>query len=201
MFASSGENPAPRRASTQTGADRGSRVRVRARSHWDACPIRIYRQADAEYSGRVRAAELICLAFYADVNYLLRKMIVAEAVSASVPGMIIDAMTKGYAAGYTDAGGNVDELKFDDPDELAQRGALVLEHSKRLREAVRGPFARQAAAQWEGFSRFAREDVGVEVAVEQLPTNLVIDGKRVRGRLEQPRGCAEIQLLLAPWLR
>jgi thioredoxin-like negative regulator of GroEL len=38
-------------------------------------------------------------------------------------------------------------------------------------------------------------------AVERLPTILVIDGKRVRARLEQPRGCAEVRLLLAPWLR
>jgi hypothetical protein len=38
---------------------------------WDACPTRTYRQADAAFSGRVRAAELICLAVYADLNYLL----------------------------------------------------------------------------------------------------------------------------------
>ena len=38
-------------------------------------------------------------------------------------------------------------------------------------------------------------------AVEQLPTIIVIDGKQVRGRLEQPHGCTEIQHLLAPWLR
>jgi len=46
-----------------------------------------------------------------------------------------------------------------------------------------------------------RPDLIRRFAVEQLPTILVIDGKRVRGWLEQPRGCAAIQLLLAPWLR
>lgn len=46
-----------------------------------------------------------------------------------------------------------------------------------------------------------RPDLIQRFAVEQLPTILVIEGKRVERRLEQPRGCAEIQLLLAPWLR
>ena len=46
-----------------------------------------------------------------------------------------------------------------------------------------------------------RPDLIRRFAIEQLPTLLVIDGKKVRGRLERPRGCAEIQLFLAPWLR
>lgn len=37
--------------------------------------------------------------------------------------------------------------------------------------------------------------------VAQTPTIVVVDEKRVRGRLAQPRGCEEIQRFLAPWLR
>jgi thioredoxin-like negative regulator of GroEL len=37
-------------------------------------------------------------------------------------------------------------------------------------------------------------------AIEKLPTLLVVEETDVRARLEQPRGCVEIQPLLAPWL-
>jgi hypothetical protein len=37
--------------------------------------------------------------------------------------------------------------------------------------------------------------------VAQTPTIVVVEEKRVRGRLTQPRGCDEIQTFLAPWLR
>src|SRR3954452_24521258 len=37
--------------------------------------------------------------------------------------------------------------------------------------------------------------------VTALPTFVVIDDSRVRGRLETPRGCRDIELFLAPWLR
>jgi thioredoxin-like negative regulator of GroEL len=37
--------------------------------------------------------------------------------------------------------------------------------------------------------------------VRDVPTIVVVEGKRVRGRLESPRGCRDIELLLAPWLR
>ncbi len=37
--------------------------------------------------------------------------------------------------------------------------------------------------------------------VDRVPTLLVIDGKKVRARLVEPRGCDEIQSFLAPWLR
>jgi hypothetical protein len=132
---------------------------------WDACPTRTYRQADINYVGRMRAAELICLAFYADLKYLLGKIIVVEALSASMPGMIADAMTQGYVAGYGDAGGNPDEMWLEDPDEAAETDKLVLERSKRIREAVHADLGRKAAGHWEGFCRFAREDAGVEPEV------------------------------------
>jgi thioredoxin-like negative regulator of GroEL len=37
--------------------------------------------------------------------------------------------------------------------------------------------------------------------IEQVPTLVVIEGKQVRGRLETPRSCREIELFLQPWLR
>ena len=37
--------------------------------------------------------------------------------------------------------------------------------------------------------------------VSEVPTIVVVDGKQVQGRLEGPRGCRDIERLLAPWLR
>lgn len=37
--------------------------------------------------------------------------------------------------------------------------------------------------------------------IGQVPTLVVIEGKSVRGRLEHPRSCRQIEELLAPWLR
>jgi thioredoxin-like negative regulator of GroEL len=45
-----------------------------------------------------------------------------------------------------------------------------------------------------------RPDLVERFAVEQLPTLVVVEGKRVRARLERPRGCREIEEFLAPWL-
>lgn len=55
--------------------------------------------------------------------------------------------------------------------------------------------------------RLYRVDVEAEPAlverfgVEEVPTLLVVDGKRVSARLSSPRGCRQIEELLAPWLR
>ena len=45
-----------------------------------------------------------------------------------------------------------------------------------------------------------RPDLVDHFQVTTLPTLVVVDGNVVRGRLEQPRGCREIERLLAPWL-
>jgi thioredoxin-like negative regulator of GroEL len=37
--------------------------------------------------------------------------------------------------------------------------------------------------------------------IEDVPTIVVVEEKRVRGRLASPRGCRDIEALLAPWLR
>jgi thioredoxin-like negative regulator of GroEL len=48
-------------------------------------------------------------------------------------------------------------------------------------------------------------DEQVELAkrfgVREVPTIVIVQDKRVQGRLEVPRGCREIEQLLAPWLR
>jgi thioredoxin-like negative regulator of GroEL len=44
-------------------------------------------------------------------------------------------------------------------------------------------------------------DLAERFRIEDVPTIVVVEGKRVRGRLVSPRGCREIEQLLAPWLR
>jgi thioredoxin-like negative regulator of GroEL len=46
-----------------------------------------------------------------------------------------------------------------------------------------------------------RPDLVERFAVERMPTLVVVEGKAVAARLEQPRGCREIERFLAPWLR
>lgn len=46
-----------------------------------------------------------------------------------------------------------------------------------------------------------RPDLLERFRVRRTPTLVVVDEKVVRGRLEQPRGCEEIQTFLAPWLK
>lgn len=46
----------------------------------------------------------------------------------------------------------------------------------------------------------ARPDLVERFRVRELPTLLVMDGKRVQGRLESPRSCRQIEAFLAPWL-
>jgi len=45
-----------------------------------------------------------------------------------------------------------------------------------------------------------RPDLLERFEVETLPTLVVVEGKHVRARLEKPRGCRDIEALLAPWL-
>ena len=46
-----------------------------------------------------------------------------------------------------------------------------------------------------------RPDLIRRFKVSALPTLVVVEGHTVRARLEQPRGCKEIEALLSPWLR
>jgi thioredoxin-like negative regulator of GroEL len=44
-------------------------------------------------------------------------------------------------------------------------------------------------------------DLAEHFRVEDVPTIVIVEKKRVRGRLTSPKGCREIEQLLAPWLR
>jgi hypothetical protein len=46
-----------------------------------------------------------------------------------------------------------------------------------------------------------RPDLAERFRIENVPTLIVVDGRRVRARLSAPRGCAEISRTLAPWLK
>jgi thioredoxin-like negative regulator of GroEL len=47
----------------------------------------------------------------------------------------------------------------------------------------------------------SRPDLTARFGKQRLPALLVVEHKRVRGKIEEPRGCAEIQSLLGPWLK
>ena len=46
-----------------------------------------------------------------------------------------------------------------------------------------------------------RPDLVSRFGIAGLPALVVVQGGAVRARLEQPRGCREIEQLLGPWLR
>jgi thioredoxin-like negative regulator of GroEL len=46
-----------------------------------------------------------------------------------------------------------------------------------------------------------RPELARRLHVGSVPTLVVVEGRRVRGRLESPRGCRDIETFLAPWLR
>jgi thioredoxin-like negative regulator of GroEL len=45
-----------------------------------------------------------------------------------------------------------------------------------------------------------RPDLVERFRIEEVPTLVVVDDKRVCARSSAPRGCAEISCTLAPWL-
>ena len=46
-----------------------------------------------------------------------------------------------------------------------------------------------------------RPDLLRRFEVEEVPTLVVVEGRRVEARLTKPRGCRQIEKFLAPWLR
>jgi thioredoxin-like negative regulator of GroEL len=44
-------------------------------------------------------------------------------------------------------------------------------------------------------------DLALRYRVEDVPTVLVVDGRRVRARLVRPTGCVDLRESLEPWLR
>lgn len=47
----------------------------------------------------------------------------------------------------------------------------------------------------------ARTDLVSRCGIARPPAIVVVEERRIGGRLEQPRGCREIESLLAPWLK
>lgn len=47
----------------------------------------------------------------------------------------------------------------------------------------------------------AHKELATRLGVEQPPALLVVENKRVRAKLERPRGCVDITKLLDPWLQ
>jgi thioredoxin 1 len=46
-----------------------------------------------------------------------------------------------------------------------------------------------------------RPDLLERFQIDEVPTLLVVENRRVKGRLSHPRGCRDIEDLLAPWLK
>jgi len=46
-----------------------------------------------------------------------------------------------------------------------------------------------------------RPDLLARFGIDVTPTLVVVEGKSVAGRLEEPRCCRDIEQFLAPWLR
>ena len=46
----------------------------------------------------------------------------------------------------------------------------------------------------------ANAELVEQFRVEAVPTLVVVEGKRVRAQLPNPRGCRDIESFLAPWL-
>jgi Thioredoxin len=46
-----------------------------------------------------------------------------------------------------------------------------------------------------------RPELAERFRIETVPTLLVVEDRRVRARIVEPRGCRELETLLRPWLR
>jgi hypothetical protein len=105
---------------------------------------------------------LICLAVYADLTYLLGRLRMAEAIGETLLGLVEDAMTDGYFAGYGDAGGNIADIDDETAEESIETDHRLDARSEHIREVIQSKLASHAAAIWQGFCLFSREDVEVE---------------------------------------
>src|SRR5437588_4160099 len=45
-----------------------------------------------------------------------------------------------------------------------------------------------------------RPDLVEQFEVDEMPTLVVVEGRKVQARLARPRGCRDIEAFLAPWL-
>ena len=95
-------------------------------------------------------------------------------------------------------------------DAAADRPRLVFFHSKLSGRCRRTEgFLAQVLQRRRNHGTFSvyriareeRADLVERFSIERFPTLVIVEGKRVRARLEQPRGCRQIEDFLAPWLR
>jgi thioredoxin-like negative regulator of GroEL len=49
--------------------------------------------------------------------------------------------------------------------------------------------------------REERPDLVERFGITDVPTLVVVEGRRIAGKLERPRRCREIEAFLGPWLR
>jgi thioredoxin-like negative regulator of GroEL len=93
--------------------------------------------------------------------------------------------------------------------EPATRPRLVLFHSPHCGRCRRVEgFIAQVLQRRRNHGTFAfvqvdadeRPDLAARFHVDEVPTLLVVADKRVQGRLQHPRGCRDIEDMLAPWL-
>src|SRR5215813_11229379 len=81
-------------------------------------------------------------------------------------------------------------------------------HHDGISRRVEG-FLAQVLQRRKNHSRFslrrieqeARPDLHERFGITEIPTLMVVDGKRVKGRLIKPNGSKPIQEFLEPWLR
>jgi thioredoxin-like negative regulator of GroEL len=95
-------------------------------------------------------------------------------------------------------------------DTTARRPTLLLFFSPKSGRCRRAEgFLAQVLQRRQNHAVFTLRHIDVDefpelaqrLAVDELPTIMVVEQKRVAARLRQPRGCAEIQTALGPWLR
>lgn len=94
--------------------------------------------------------------------------------------------------------------------EVAQRPTLLFFHSPTSGDSRRAEgFLAQVLQSRRNHDTFALIRVEYESHVElaarcgiaRPPGMAVVEGKRVRARIEQPRGCVAIRSALSPWLK
>jgi thioredoxin-like negative regulator of GroEL len=95
-------------------------------------------------------------------------------------------------------------------DGQAGKPRLVFFYSRRSGRSRRAEgFLAQVLQRRHNFENFElfrvdtseRADLSKRLAVERVPTLVVLEGKRVSARIEEPRGCADIEEALRPWLK
>ena len=95
-------------------------------------------------------------------------------------------------------------------EDVRTKPRLVFFHSKFSGKCRRVEgFIAQVLQRRQNHGTFVLHQVDVEehpellerFQIDEVPTLVVVDGRQVKGRLKHPRGCRDIEDLLAPWLK